>query len=154
MHDRIKFVISITICQFAGIIGSIFTASSVTNWYVTLEKPDFTPPGWIFAPIWVILYFLMGISLYLLWISKTKDNRKAFTAFAVQLILNASWSFLFFGLKSPLYGLIDILFLLAAIILTILFLYKISVLATALLVPYLVWVIFATMLNYNILLLN
>jgi tryptophan-rich sensory protein len=100
------------------------------------------------------MYFLMGISLYLLWISKTKDNRKAFTVFAVQLILNASWSFLFFGLKSPLYGLIDILFLLAAIMLTILFLYKISVLASVLLVPYLVWVIFATMLNYNILLLN
>ncbi|HZD34214.1 MAG TPA: TspO/MBR family protein [Nitrososphaeraceae archaeon] len=154
MNNKIKFVISITICQFAGIIGSIFTASSVTNWYVTLEKPDFTPPGWIFAPIWVIMYFLMGISLYLLWISKTKDNRKAFTVFAVQLILNASWSFLFFGLKSPLYGLIDILFLLAAIMLTILFLYKISVLASVLLVPYLVWVIFATMLNYNILLLN
>lgn len=154
MNNKIKFVISITICQFAGIIGSIFTASSVTNWYVTLEKPDFTPPGWIFAPIWVIMYFLMGISLYLLWISKTKDNRKAFTVFAVQLILNASWSFLFFGLKSPLYGLIDILFLLTAIILTILFLYKISVLATALLVPYLVWVVFATVLNYNILLLN
>jgi benzodiazapine receptor len=154
MNNKIKFVISITICQFAGIIGSIFTAPSVTNWYVTLEKPDFTPPGWIFAPIWVIMYFLMGISLYLLWISKTKDNRKAFTVFAIQLILNASWSFLFFGLKSPLYGLIDILFLLAAIILTILFLYKISVLATALLVPYLVWVVFAAVLNYNILLLN
>lgn len=154
MYDKIRFVISITICQFAGIIGSIFTASSVTNWYVTLEKPDFTPPGWIFGPIWVILYFLMGISLYLLWISKTKDNRKAFTVFAVQLILNASWSILFFGLKSPLYGLIDILFLLAAIILTILFLYKVSVLAMVLLVPYLVWVAFATILNYNILLLN
>lgn len=154
MNNKTKFVISITICQFVGIIGSIFTASSVTNWYVTLEKPDFTPPGWIFAPIWVIMYFLMGISLYLLWISKTKDNRKAFTVFAVQLILNASWSFLFFGLKSPLYGLIDILFLLAAVILTILFLYKISVLATALLFPYLVWVVFATVLNYNILLLN
>jgi tryptophan-rich sensory protein len=154
MYYKIRFVISITICQFAGIIGSIFTASSVTNWYVTLEKPDFTPPGWIFGPIWVILYFLMGISLYLLWINKTKDNRKAFTVFAVQLILNASWSILFFGLKSPLYGLIDILFLLAAIILTILFLYKISVLAMVLLVPYLVWVAFATILNYNILLLN
>lgn len=154
MNNKTKFVISITICQFVGIIGSIFTASSVTNWYVTLEKPDFTPPGWIFAPIWVIMYFLMGISLYLLWISKTKDNRKAFTVFAAQLILNASWSFLFFGLKSPLYGLIDILFLLAAVILTILFLYKISVLATALLFPYLVWVVFATVLNYNILLLN
>ena len=154
MHDKIRFVISITICQFAGVIGYIFTASSVTNWYVTLEKPDFTPPGWIFGPIWVILYFLMGISLYLLWINKTKDNRKAFTVFAVQLILNASWSFLFFGLKSPLYGLIDILFLLAAIILTILFLYKVSVLAMVLLVPYLVWVAFATILNYNILLLN
>lgn len=154
MHDKIRFVISITICQFAGVIGYIFTASSVTNWYVTLEKPDFTPPGWIFGPIWVALYFLMGISLYLLWINKTKDNRKAFTVFAVQLILNASWSILFFGLKSPLYGLIDILLLLAAIILTILFLYKVSVLAMVLLVPYLVWVAFATILNYNILLLN
>lgn len=154
MYNKVKIVISIAICQFAGIIGSIFTASAVTGWYVTLEKPVFSPPNWIFAPVWIILYFLMGISLYLIWTSKTKDNRKALTVFGFQLILNALWSILFFGLQSPLYGLIDISFLLVGIILTILFSYKISVLAAVLLVPYLVWVSFATILNYNILLLN
>jgi tryptophan-rich sensory protein len=96
----------------------------------------------------------MGISLYLIWINKAKDNRKAFILFEIQLILNVFWSFLFFGLKSPLYGLIDILVLLVAITSTILFSYKISVLAAILLIPYLVWVSFATILNYNILLLN
>jgi len=154
MYNKIKFVISITICQLAGIVGSVFTATSVTSWYINLTKPDFTPPGWIFAPMWVILYFLMGISLYLIWTKKTTDNRKVFIVFGIQLILNTFWSLLFFGLKSPLYGLIDISFLLVAITLTILFSYKISILAAILLVPYLVWVSFATILNYSILLLN
>jgi tryptophan-rich sensory protein len=154
MYNKIKFVISITICQLAGIVGSVFTATSVTSWYINLTKPDFTPPGWIFAPMWVILYFLMGISWYLIWTNKTMDNRKVFIVFGIQLILNTFWSLLFFGLKSPLYGLIDISFLLVAITLTILFSYKISILAAILLVPYLVWVSFATILNYNILLLN
>jgi tryptophan-rich sensory protein len=104
--------------------------------------------------MWVILYFLMGISWYLIWTNKTMDNRKVFIVFGIQLILNTFWSLLFFGLKSPLYGLIDISFLLVAITLTILFSYKISILAAILLVPYLVWVSFATILNYNILLLN
>jgi len=154
MYNKIRIVISIAICQFAGIIGSIFTAESVTTWYATLEKPVYSPPNWIFAPVWITLYFLMGISLYFIWTSKAKDNRKALTVFGIQLILNALWSILFFGLQSPLYGFIDILFLLVGIILTILFSYKISVLAAVLLVPYLVWVGFATILNYNILLLN
>jgi tryptophan-rich sensory protein len=154
MYNKIKFVISITICQLAGIVGSVFTATSVTSWYINLTKPDFTPPGWIFAPMWVILYFLMGISWYLIWTNKTMDNRKVFIVFGIQLILNTFWSLLFFGLKSPLYGLIDISFLLVAITLTILFSYKISILAAILLVPYLVWVSFATILNYSILLLN
>lgn len=154
MHNKLKFVISIIICQLAGIIGSIFTSSSVTTWYPTLTKPDFSPPSWIFAPVWITLYFLMGISLYLIWINKVKDSVKAFILFGIQLILNVIWSFLFFGLKSPLYGLIDIIVLLVAITLTILFSYKISVLAAILLIPYLIWVSFATILNYNILLLN
>ena len=154
MNNKIKFAISLAVCQLAGVIGSVFTFSSVTTWYPTLTKPNFSPPGWIFAPVWITLYFLMGVSLYLIWINKAKDNGKSLILFAIQLILNVLWSFMFFGLKSPLYGLIDILILLVAIILTILFTYKISVLAAILLVPYLVWVSFATILNYNIFLLN
>jgi len=154
VNNKAILVISITICQLVGIVGSIFTASSLTSWYATLAKPNFSPPGWIFAPMWVTLYFLMGISLYLIWTNKTKNNRKSFIAFGVQLFLNGLWSLLFFGLKSPLYGLIDILFLIAAITFTILFSYRISVLAGALLIPYLAWVCFAAVLNYRIFLLN
>jgi benzodiazapine receptor len=154
MNNKIKVVISIAVCQLAGAIGSVFTYSSVTTWYPTLAKPDFSPPTWIFAPVWITLYFLMGISLYLIWINRAKDNGKAFILFAIQLMLNVLWSFMFFGLKSPLYGLIDILVLLVAIILTVYVSYKISVVAAILLIPYLVWVSFATILNYNIFLLN
>jgi benzodiazapine receptor len=155
MYNKIfKFAVSVSVCQFAGIIGSVFTASTVSTWYPTLIKPEFSPPGWLFGPVWISLYFLMGISLYLIWQNKTKDKKKALVIFGIQLILNVFWSFLFFGLKSPLYGLIDILFLLAAIILTIAFSFKISRYASILLIPYLVWVSFATILNYTILSLN
>jgi tryptophan-rich sensory protein len=156
-NNKIKFVISIAICQFAGVIGSVFTALIVTTWYPSLTKPNLSPPGWIFAPVWITLYFLMGVSLYLICTNnKVKNNsrKKALVVFGIQLILNVFWSLLFFGLKSPVYGLIDILFLLATITLIIIFFYKISVLAAILLIPYLVWVSFATLLNYNIVLLN
>ena len=149
-----KFAVSIGVCQFAGIIGSIFTASTVSSWYPTLIKPNFSPPAWLFAPVWVILYFLMGISLYLIWQNKAKDNKKSLIIFGIQLILNVFWSFLFFGLKSPLYGLIDILLLLAAIISTIASSFKISSYAAILLIPYLAWVCFATILNYSVMSLN
>jgi translocator protein len=151
---KFKFAASIGVCQFAGIIGSIFTASTVSSWYPTLIKPNFSPPSWLFAPVWVLLYFIMGMSLYLIWQNKAKDNKKSLIIFGIQLILNAFWSFLFFGLKSPLYGLIDILLLLAAIILTIAFSFKISSYAAILLIPYLAWVCFATILNYSIMSLN
>jgi benzodiazapine receptor len=154
MDRKAILVISIAICEFTGVLGSIFTASSLTNWYATLAKPNFSPPGWIFAPVWITLYFLMGISLFLIWTNRAKNNKKSFIAFGVQLFLNALWSFLFFGLKSTLYGLIDILFLIAGIAFTILFSYRISVLAPLLLTPYLAWVCFAAVLNYNIFLLN
>lgn len=154
VNNKAILVISITICQFVGIVGSVFTSSSLTSWYATLVKPNFSPPGWIFAPVWVTLYFLMGVSLYLIWVNKTKNNRKSFIAFGIQLFLNGLWSFLFFGLQSPLYGLIDILFLIVAIAFTILFSYRISVLGSVFLIPYLVWVCFAAVLNYSIFLLN
>jgi translocator protein len=154
MDRKAILVISIAICEFMGVLGSIFTASSLTNWYATLVKPNFSPPGWIFGPVWVTLYLLMGISIFLIWTNRAKNNKKSLIAFGIQLFLNALWSFLFFGLKSPLYGLIDILFLIAGIAFTILFSYRISVLAALLLIPYLAWVCFAAVLNYNIFLLN
>lgn len=149
-----RFGVSIGVCQLAGIIGSIFTASSVSSWYSTLMKPGFSPPSWLFAPVWILLYFVMGISLYIIWQSNAKDRKKSLIIFGTQLILNVLWSFLFFGLKSPLYGLIDILFLVAAITLTIAFSYRISIYAAILLIPYLAWASFATILNYAILSLN
>lgn len=152
----LKFIISIFICQSAGIFGSLFTFESISDWYVTLEKPLFAPPNWIFGPVWIILYFLMGVSLYIVWENelKSKSRKVFFTVFGIQLILNALWSLLFFGLKSPLLGLVDIILLDIMVIFTIIYSKSISKLAAILLVPYLVWIIFASILNFAIFLLN
>jgi len=151
-----KFIISILICQSAGIFGSIFTVEAVPDWYSTLTKPTFAPPGWVFGLVWIILYFLMGVSLYTVWVSESKPKiRKVFfIIFGIQLALNALWSLLFFGLKSPILGLVDILLLDIMVIITIIYAKSISKLAAILLVPYLVWIIFATILNSAIFLLN
>ena len=155
----VRFVISIIICESVGIIGSFFTFSSVSNWFPTLVKPWFSPPSWLFGPVWTILYFLMGLSLYIVWnktetISKQKYKKQFFILFGIQLILNALWSFLFFGLKSPISGLIDILFLDIAVITTIIYANRVSKYAAVLLAPYMAWIIFATLLNFEIALLN
>lgn len=152
----LKFIISIFISQSAGIFGSLFTFESISDWYVTLEKPLFAPPNWIFGPVWIILYFLMGVSLYIVWENelKSKSRKVFFTVFGIQLILNALWSLLFFGLKSPLLGLVDIILLDIMVIFTIIYSKSISKLAAILLVPYLVWIIFASILNFAIFLLN
>ena len=151
-----KLIFSIIICQLAGIIGSFFTASSISSWYLTLEKPFFNPPNWIFGPVWVILYFLMAISLYIVWNKgiKTKQSKLAISFFAIQLVLNSLWSIIFFGLKSPFFAFICILFLLLAILLTMNSFYKISKTAFYLLFLYVLWVIFATILNFAIYYLN
>ena len=151
-----KLVFSILICQSAGIVGSIFTSSSIQTWYTTLQKPSFTPPNWLFAPVWLILFTLMGISLYLVWNKglKNKQVKNSLSLFGLQLILNVVWSFLFFGLRSPLLGLIEIVFLWVFIVLTILKFHKISKTAGLLLLPYIVWVSIALMLNFYIWRLN
>lgn len=154
--DWLKLVVCLVVCQLAGVIGSFFTASSVSTWYVTLDKPFFTPPGWAFAPVWITLYVLMGISAYIIW-SKGLDKpaaRFAMAAFGVQLVLNAFWSVAFFGMKSPLFGLIVIAALWAAILATILGFMRISMKAALLLVPYITWVSLAAILNLSIYLLN
>jgi tryptophan-rich sensory protein len=123
---------------------------------VTLEKPYFAPPNWIFGPVWITLYFLMGVSLYIVWIDelKSKSRNVFFVVFGIQLILNALWSFLFFGLKSPLFGPVDILILDVLVLITIIYAKRVSKFAAILLIPYMVWIIIASVLNYGILMLN
>lgn len=157
MHKKVlKFIISIIICQSAGIFGSLFTFEAIPDWYMTLEKPFFAPPNWVFGPVWITLYFLMGVSLYIVWKDelKSKTRNAFFVVFGIQLILNALWSFLFFGLRSPLLGLVDILILDVMVVVTIIYAKSISKLAMILLIPYLVWIIFASLLNFVIFLLN
>lgn len=144
----VKLIISIVICELAGIIGAIFTASSVNTWYVSLNKPSFNPPNWIFSPVWIILYLLMGIAFYLVW---KQANKKLFFG---QLILNALWPVLFFGLKCPFLAFIVIVILWILILLTLIDFYKIEKRAGLLLIPYLLWVSFAAVLNFNLFILN
>ncbi|MGB9698142.1 MAG: TspO/MBR family protein [Thermodesulfobacteriota bacterium] len=156
MSKFIKLALSIMVCQLAGVAGSFFTTPAIPNWYQTLAKPFFTPPNWLFAPVWISLYFLMGISLFLVWKRKASDTRAncALVIFFVQLIMNALWSFSFFGLRSPLMGFINIVFLWLAILWTIQKFLKISYLGGLLMLPYFIWVSLATVLNFSILILN
>ncbi|MCJ7680527.1 MAG: tryptophan-rich sensory protein [Candidatus Aminicenantes bacterium] len=143
-------------CELAGIIGSVFTARSVQTWYTTLQKPSFNPPSWLFGPVWAVLYLLMGIAAYLVWSRgwSTPGIKTALAVFAVQLILNTAWSILFFGLKNPASAFVEIIFLWAAIALTIFLFSNISRTAALLLVPYILWVSFASVLNYFLWRLN
>ncbi|MFH1682806.1 MAG: TspO/MBR family protein [Candidatus Woesearchaeota archaeon] len=150
--NYIRLVISIMICQLAGVIGSLFTANSVSTWYVDLVKPSFNPPSWIFGPVWIILYLLMGISLYLVWVKRT--DKLALSVFGIQLFLNSLWSILFFGLRNPLFAFVEIIFLWVMILYSFILFYKISKKAAYLLVPYLLWVSFAAVLNIFLYLLN
>jgi len=154
--DYRKLIIAIGVCLLAGIIGSIFTASSIKNWYALLKKPFFNPPSWIFSPVWTILYILMGISLYLVREkgSKYPGVKLGTGIFSVQLILNTLWSIIFFGLRAPFYAFIEIIFLWITILLTILQFRKISKKASYLLIPYILWVSLAAVLNYYIWILN
>ncbi len=151
-----KLLASVLLCQFAGAVGSVFTASSLENWYSLLEKPVFNPPSWIFFPVWTLLYTLMGISLYIVWDKGLQDRevKIGLIIFGIQLVLNSLWSFLFFGLKSPYYGFVEIIFLWLAIFLTIIKFRNISKTASYLLIPYILWVSFAALLNYYLWTLN
>lgn len=151
-----KLIASILICQLAGIIGSFFTAPSITTWYMNLKKPAFNPPNWLFAPVWTTLFLLMGISLYIIWNKGLEDEKVklAVIIFSIQLILNILWSFLFFGLKFPFLGFLEIILLWFAILVNIIKFYNISKTAGLLLVPYILWVSFAAILNFFIFRLN
>jgi len=145
---------AILICQLAGVIGSIFTLSSIPTWYAGLVKPSFSPPNWVFGPVWITLYTLMGVAAYTIYRSKHSNRQSALYVFGGQLGLNALWSIVFFGLHSILGGLGIIVLLWLVILVTTILFHGISKTAALLLIPYLAWVSFAAILNYYIWILN
>jgi tryptophan-rich sensory protein len=155
MKKILTLLVSIITCQLAGAIGSIFTFSAIPNWYSTINKPFFNPPNWLFGPVWTLLYLFMGIALYLILSTKKTAKRKtALIIFFTQLGLNTLWSIIFFGLRSPGIAFVEIVFLLIFIVLSISKFLPISKKAAYLLIPYLLWVSFASILNLSIFLLN
>lgn len=149
-----KLIASITLPLVIGFLGSAFTISEVTTWYTTLNKPFFSPPNFVFAPVWTTLYVLMGVSLYLLWTSKKKGKDKAIKFFLIQLALNLFWSIIFFGLHNPQVAFVEIIALWIFIFLTIRQSYSVSKISAYLLYPYIAWVSFALVLNLFITILN
>lgn len=129
-------------------IGSVFTARSVSDWYAALEKPSWTPPGWIFGPVWTILYIMIALAAWLVWLRRgVPGGRLALGLFAGQLVLNAAWSGLFFGLRMPGAALAELAVLWAAIVATTAAFFRVRPVAGWLMLPYLGWTSFATALN-------
>lgn len=179
LNNFLKFIVSVFICELAGIIGSIFTISAISTWYEGLIKGPLNPPSWVFGSTWIILYFLMGVSLYLVWknnfviknnlLENTKrpwnrlsdrfwngswQKANVVAIFSIQLALNALWSMIFFGMKLPGLAFFEILALWFAILYTIINFYRVSKASAYLLIPYILWVSFAAYLNYSIWMLN
>ena len=149
-------IIALTLPFVAGSIGSVATISSIPTWYALLIKPSFNPPNWLFGSVWTLLYVLMGVSLYLIlkdWKGE-KTQRKAVGIFILQLVLNSLWSIIFFGFKMPLPAFLEILILWFVILLNINAFYKINKISGILLIPYILWVSFAGILNFAIYYLN
>lgn len=174
-----KLLFSIIICELAGVVGSVFTTSQIATWYKTLQKPSFNPPNWIFGPVWTTIFVLMGIALYLVWqknwkvknelkISKKKawnslsqefykgkfEKLNIILIFYLQLVLNVVWSVIFFGLHSPILAFCELIMLWFAILFLIINFWRVSKAAAYLLLPYILWVSFAGILNLFIVILN
>ncbi len=151
-----RISIAVLLCLLIGFLSSIATKASINTWYVTLNKPSFTPPNWVFAPVWTIMYIMMGIAAGIVW-SKGFYHKWVKTAlyhFGFQLLLNAAWSIFFFGLQNPLIALLDIIALFILLLFTIRWFRVVNTTASYLLIPYTLWVAFATALNFGIWQLN
>jgi benzodiazapine receptor len=157
MQKIVRIATVVTTCMIVGYLSGMVTRDSIVTWYPTLVKPIFNPPNWVFAPVWSLLYVMMGVSGGLIWTKLENDEvavKAAFKLFVGQLALNAFWSYLFFGLHNPLLALIEILLLSLLIYETYTKFKVIDKLASILLLPYLAWVSFATVLNASIWWLN
>lgn len=147
-RQAIGLTVAVIVCLAAAGLGGLVTAPKIPNWYADLAKPSWTPPDWIFGPVWTVLYLMMAIAVWLVWRQgRVAKAKLSLTLFAVQLGLNSLWSVLFFGLQNPGAAAIDIVLLWAAILSTLLAFWKRSRWAGALLAPYLAWVSFAAALN-------
>lgn len=161
IRNYIQLFFAITLSQSAGLLGTIFTVDAVATWYPTLVKPALNPPAWVFGPVWTTLYVLMGVSAYMIWRvyekssgAKKRFARIALVLFALQLALNAWWSIIFFGQQQLGFAFLEVVYLWLAIAATIYYFAKLSRTAAWLLVPYLMWVSFASYLNYSLWMLN
>jgi translocator protein len=148
-------VFSIVICFGAAWLGSLLTTPSIAGWYAALRKPPWTPPNWLFGPVWSALYLSMAIAAWLVWRKPDLPGAKlALLLFAVQLVLNIGWSGIFFSLRWPGAALVEVLLLWISILATVWAFWPLSRAAGRLMVPYLAWVAFASTLNYAIWRLN
>lgn len=156
MNTYLKLFISIAVCLAIGGVSGYFTANEIPTWYATLNKPGFNPPNWIFGPVWTTLYILMAISFWLIWKSNIESSIKnrAMTFFVIQLVLNFFWSILFFSLHQLGFAFVEIILMWLFILFSIISFYPISKTASYLLIPYLLWVSFASVLNFSIWKLN
>lgn len=154
-RDAVALALFVAAMLAVGAIGSIATSSSVETWYPTLTQPPLTPPSAVFGPVWTVLYVTLAISVWRFWrLPATRARRAALILFTCQLVLNLAWSFLFFGARSPLLGLVDIVVLMIFIVATMRAFWPLDRPAALLLVPYALWVGFATYLNAGFVVLN
>ena len=159
MNDRTRsatgLVVALALCYGAAAVGGLFGAGGTGNWYANLARPSWTPPSWVFGPVWTILYGMMAVAVWLIWLNRRRRPAAApMVLFAVQLVFNAAWSPLFFGLHRPDLAFADIVLLWLALVASVWLFLRRSALAGLLLVPYLLWVSFAAALNFAIWRLN
>lgn len=156
IRDLLVLAGFIALSEGVGIIGSLATSPAIPTWYAALIRPELAPPNWLFAPVWTVLFFLMGFAAFLVWRKGfvRSDVKMALALFVFQLILNTVWSVIFFGFQNLGVAFMEILFLWCAIVATMVAFVKISRTAMLLLVPYILWVSFAVYLNYLFWMLN
>ncbi len=156
MRNFLQAALAVVICELAGSIGSLFTMPSIPGWYTGLNKSPLNPPSWVFGPVWTTLFALMGLAAYLVWRTGWSQPvvKTALILFVAQLALNVLWSVLFFGMHNPGLAFIEIFVLLASMIVTTAYFFRVSNLAGILMLPYILWVSFASYLNYSVWALN
>ena len=150
-RQTLGLIVSIVVCLGVAGLGGLVTDPQVSDWYAQLAKPKWTPPDWVFGPVWTVLYICMAVSVWLIWRQGGSATAKVPMAlFVAQLVLNSLWSILFFGFQQPGIAAIEIVLMWAAILATIVAFWNRSTSASLLLVPYLAWVTFAVLLNWTI----
>ncbi len=154
--DAVKLLVSLVVPLACGFVGSLATRPAIPGWYAGLNKPVFAPPNWLFGPAWTALYVMMGIAAFLVWRQGLAEPtvKTALLFYIIQLVLNLAWSWLFFALRSPLAGLVEIVVLWCAILVTVILFFRVSRAAGILMLPYIGWVSFASALNAGIWVLN